>query len=289
MELSDLTMHYERAGSGPLLVLLHGWPETSACWRRVVPALAEHFDVVTPDLRGYGRTDKPVGDYTKRAMARDVVELVRSLGHSHMRLVGHDRGARVAHRLALDEPDMVTHLTLLDIAPTLHTMTTGGPRSAAGYWHWLFHERADLPERLVAPDIAGYLGHFFDAWTVNHAGLEDAIPHYVDAFSRTGALRAGFDDYRATPADLDDDQRDRDAGNVIEISTQVLWGEKGLPSGGDVLAAWKPFAPRAFGEVIPGCGHFIPEENPEELVWHLLGYLRAEESPASAQTPRDRV
>jgi haloacetate dehalogenase len=271
-DLSALSMHYERAGSGPLLVLLHGWPETSACWRRVMPVLGEHFDVVAPDLRGYGRTGKPVGDYTKRAMARDVVELVEALGHSSIRLVGHDRGARVAHRLMLDNPGLVSRLTLLDIAPTLHTMTTGGPRSAVGYWHWLFHEQPDLPERLVGADIAGYLAHFFDAWTVNHAGLEDAVPTYIEAYSRAGALRAGFDDYRATPADLVDDQRDHDAGNVIEIPIQVLWGEKGLPAAGDVLAAWRPFAPQAFGEAIPACGHFIAEERPEQLLRHLFAY-----------------
>ncbi|WP_336646605.1 alpha/beta fold hydrolase [Microbacterium sp. USHLN186] len=274
IDLSEVTMHYERAGSGPLLVLLHGWPETSACWRHVTPALSAHFEVVAPDLRGYGRSDKPVGDYTKRRMAQDIVELADALGHSQFGLVGHDRGARVAHRLLFDHPGRVTHVTMLDIAPTLHTMSAGGSRAAVGYWHWLFHEQPDLPERLVSPDIAGYLGHFFDAWTVNHAGLADAIPEYIEAFSRTGALRAGFDDYRATPTDLLHDREDHDAGHVIDIPVQVLWGEKGLPSRGDVIGAWMPYAPRAFGEAIPDCGHFIAEERPDELLRHLLSHHR---------------
>nr|WP_052309184.1 alpha/beta hydrolase [Saccharomonospora cyanea] len=267
-------MHYERRGKGPLLVLLHGWPQTSACWRKLLPALAEHYDVVAPDLRGYGHTDKVVGDYRKRRMAQDVVELVHALGHDTMRLVGHDRGARVAHRLALDHGAMVSHLTLLDIAPTLHTMHQGGPRAAKGYWHWLFHEQPDLPERLAGADVAGYLGYFFERWAVERAALDDAIPHYVEAFSRPGALRAGFDDYRATDGDLADDLADAEAGRILDLPVQVLWGEHGLPRG-DVVAAWKPFAPRAFGEAIPGCGHFIAEEKPETLVRHLLAYLAA--------------
>lgn len=272
--LPDLTMHLRRTGDGPLLVLLHGWPQTSYCWRHVMPALGEHFDVVAPDLRGYGLTDKPRGDYTKRRMAQDIRELIAALGHDSAGIVGHDRGARVAHRFALDHPGATRALTLLDIAPTLHMMRNATPGVAAGYWHWLFHMRADLPERLAGQDVEGYLRYFFDDWTFQRAALEDGIPHYVSAFEQPGALRAGFDDYRATAQDIALDQQDQDADHVIEGPVQILWGESGLSSTTDGLRPWGTFAPQAFGEGLPECGHFIAEEQPEVLVRHLLAHHR---------------
>lgn len=181
--LSEITMNYRSAGAGPLMVLLHGWPQTSLCWRHVMPTLAEHFHVVAPDLRGYGRTDKPVGDYSKRRMAQDIRELVDALGYDELRLVGHDRGARVAHRFALDHSDVLSHVTLLDIMPTVHAFRRGTPETAAGQWHWLFHQRADLPELLVGSNIEAYLRYFFTDWTFQRAKVEEEIPSYVAAFS----------------------------------------------------------------------------------------------------------
>jgi haloacetate dehalogenase len=275
-QLEDIRMSYtDTGGNGPLLVLLHGWPQTSQCWDDVIPALAEEYRVVAPDLRGYGLTDKPRGGYDKKTMARDVRELVQHLGYSSFRLVGHDRGARVGHRFALDHPEMLTHLTLLDIAPTLYMFREGTTAMAQGYWHWFFHMQDDLPELLVAPCIGEYLRFFFERWTYQRSALEPAIPDYVTAFSRPGALRAGFDDYRAFDVDVAHDSEDFDARNTVPMPVQVLWGDHGLVAGRDLVETWRPFAPDAFGEPIAECGHFIPEEQPEVLVGKLRSYLRS--------------
>ncbi|MFD1718036.1 alpha/beta fold hydrolase [Georgenia deserti] len=271
--LSEITMNYRDEGTGPLVLLLHGWPQTSFCWRHVVPALAEHYRVVAPDLRGYGRSDRPSGGYTKRRMAQDLRELADHLGADRVRVVGHDRGARVGHRFALDHPGLVTRLTVLDVAPTLHMFEAGTTATAKNYWHWLFHEQPDLPELLVGAAIEPYLRHFFHAWAFQRARIADGLAHYVEAFTQPGALRAGFDDYRATPDDLADDRADRDAGRTVQIPVQVLWGDRGLAAGTASLEAWRPFAPRAFGGPIAECGHFIPEEQPGALTAALLEYL----------------
>lgn len=274
VDLPNLRMSYRDTGGDlPLLVLLHGWPQTSQCWDQVIPALAEDFRVVAPDLRGYGHSDKPRIGYDKRTMAQDIRQLVDHLGHVSVRIVGHDRGARVAHRFALDHPDMLTHLTLLDVAPTLHTFRKGTTSTAQNYWHWLFHMKDDLPELLVGENIEAYLRFFFERWTMQRDAVEPAIPDYVTAFSRPGALRAGFDDYRATDIDLLHDGADHDAGTTVNIPVQLLWGDHGLVSGIDVIAAWKPFAPHAFGTPLVDCGHFLPEEQPSKLTEKLRPYL----------------
>ncbi|MEC3890964.1 alpha/beta fold hydrolase [Nocardiopsis sp. LDBS1602] len=272
--VGDLRMHYLRAGSGPLLVLLHGWPQTSHCWRHVMPTLAEHYTVIAPDLRGYGLTDKPVGGYDKRTMATDVRALARRFDDGPIRLVGHDRGARVAHRYALDHPDEVERMALLDIAPTLATFRRTSMTVARNYWHWLFHMQPDLPEELVGGRHDTYLRYFFERWTVNRSAVEEAIDHYVDAFSRPGALRAGFDDYRAThPEDLDADEADQEAGRRLTMPLLVLWGDAGLPAALPVADIWREYADDVTGEALEDCGHFLPEERPAELVDRLLRFL----------------
>ena len=273
-QLDTVTMSFaDTGGSGPLLVLLHGWPQTARCWDPVIDQLAEEYRVIAPDLRGYGLTDKPRGGYDKKTMAADIRQLIEHLGHGSARIVGHDRGARVAHRFALDHPGMVTHLTLVDIVPTLHMFRHGTAATSQRYWHWLFHMKDDLPELLVGPHIDEYLRFFFERWTFQREPLEAAIPEYVKAFSRPGALRAGFDDYRATDADLTHDAEDFDAGRTVTLPVQVLWGDHGLVAGQDVVGVWRPFAPHAFGEPIANCGHFVPEEQPalflEKLIPHL--------------------
>lgn len=275
-QLQHIKMSYtDSGGSDPLVVLLHGWPQTSLCWDGIIPKLAEDYRVVAPDLRGYGLSDKPSGGFEKKSMAQDVKELVEYLGYSSLRLVGHDRGARVAHRFALDHPEMLTHLTLLDIVPTLHMFRRGTSTMSRGYWHWFFHMQDDLPELLVAPQIEEYLRFFFERWTLQRERLESVIPEYVKAFSRPGALRAGFDDYRAADKDLLDDGENFDAGDLVTLPVQVLWGDHGLVAGQDVVEIWQEFAPRAFGEAISDCGHFIPEEQPDLLLTKLIEYLRS--------------
>ncbi|MEV5323163.1 alpha/beta fold hydrolase [Nonomuraea sp. NPDC052634] len=285
--LDGLRMHYLIEGDGPLLVLLHGWPQTSHCWHRIMPELAKRFTVVAPDLRGYGLTDKPTSGYDKRTMAADVRALVRSLGHTRVTLVGHDRGARVAHRYALDHPDEVERLVVMDIVPTREMwarfdMKTGVAR---GTWHWTFHLQPDLPERLAGHDVRGYLDYFFDKWTVHRAGLD--VEEYVRAFERPGALRAGFDDYRASfPDDAEHDEADWRAGRRLEMPVLALWGSAGLLSTLPVLDIWRKYARDVRGTVIPECGHFLAEERPDVVLAHLRDFFDgAAEPPRPEERP----
>jgi haloacetate dehalogenase len=272
--VDGLRMHCRVAGEGPLVLLLHGWPQTSYCWRFVQPALARAgFTVVAPDLRGYGLSDKPTSGYDKRTMAQDVRALAATFGFDRVRLVGHDRGARVAHRYGLDHPEEVSHLALLDIVPTLATFTRGDVSTARGYWHWLFHLQPDLPELLVGPQIDGYLRYFLERWTVQRQGLAGAIESYVEAFRQPGALRAGFDDYRATDQDLADDRACAENDVMLEMPVLVLWGEYGLPSRLPVLEIWSDFARSVRGEMVRDCGHFLPEEQPQAVFDLLRDFL----------------
>ncbi|GAA4618164.1 alpha/beta fold hydrolase [Saccharopolyspora hordei] len=274
-QVNGLRMHYTTAGSGPGLVLLHGWPQTSHCWRKVIPELARTHTVIAPDLRGYGRTDKPRDGYDKRTMASDVSELVASLGFESVSVVGHDRGARVAHRWGLDRPDQVERVALLDIVPTREMWRRMDTTMGSAYWHWLFHLQPDLPERLAGNDVAGYLGHFFERWTVNRHGLEpEAIDEYVRAFSAPGALRAGFDDYRAAfPLDSEHDDADAEAGRKLTMPALVLWGSAGLPARLPMREIWDAYAEDVTCAEIADCGHFLPEERPEQVLAHLRGFL----------------
>lgn len=274
-------MHYTLSGSGeasaPAVVLLHGWPQTSACWDELLPLLPDTYRVVAPDLRGYGLTDKPREGYSKRRMAADVRELLDALGIERAHLVGHDRGARVAHRFALDHPGRLTTLTVLDIVPT-HAMFRADTRTAAGFFHWLFHLQDDLPEAMTAGREEQYLRYFFQRWTLRRDLLEPKIPLYVRAFTQPGAMRAGFDDYRATWDDLDDDERDQRAGTLVTVPTLALWGDQGLAAAAPVLDRWKDYVSGAGGEnlleghVIEDCGHFLPEERPAELADRLRDF-----------------
>lgn len=273
--VNDVRMHYLQAGSGPALVLLHGWPQTSHCWRLVIDELAATHTVLAPDLRGYGRTDKPRTGYDKRTMAADIATLVEQLGFTTAQVVGHDRGGRVAHRWALDRPDQVERLVVLDIVPTREVWRRMNTEIATGYWHWLFHLQPDLPERLVSADIAGYLGYFFQTWTVNRHGLDrDAIDEYVRAFSTPGALRAGLDDYRASfPTDAEHDDASYAEGRRLRMPVLALWGSSGLPAKLPTLEIWRDYADDVRGAAIPDCGHFIAEERPAELLAHLHEFL----------------
>jgi haloacetate dehalogenase len=272
--IGSLRMHYQRAGAGPPLMLLHGWPQTHHCWRHLLPRLATSYTVIAPDLRGYGLTDKPLGGYDKRTMAEDVRGLAAHLGFQRLAVVGHDRGARVAHRWALDHPEEVERLALLDIVPTRETFRRPDISVARGYWHWLFHLQPDLPELLVGDQIETYLRWFFERWAVNRAAVDEAVEEYVLAFSRPGALRAGFDDYRATiPEDLDADETDAAAGTTLAMPLLVLWGESGLPAALPVLQIWRDYADDVRGEALADCGHFLPEEQPTLVADRLLSFL----------------
>ena len=275
--VNGIRMHYRVAGDGPPVVLLHGWPQTGHCWRRVAADLAADHTVVVPDLRGYGATDKARTGMDKRTMAADCSALVRSLGLDRVAVVGHDRGGRVAHRWALDAPDEVARLAVLDIAPTRATWARFDADLGAKYWHWLFHLQPDLPERLAGADVAGYLGYFFEKWTFAREGLgPDAVAEYVRAFSQPGALRCGFDDYRADAVDSVHDEDDAAAGRRVDAPLLALWGAEGVMASLPILELWREYAAdpaTVRGRAIPRCGHFVPEEAPGELLGELRPFL----------------
>ncbi len=268
-------IHYRRMGKGPGMVLLHGFPQTGHMWRKVLPALAERFTVVAPDLRGYGDSGRPATGYDKRSMAADIAEVIGALGLAPVVLVGHDRGARVGHRFALDHPSLLTRLVLLDIAPTYDVFQRMDQHGARARWHWLFHLVPDLPEALTAGREEIYLRYCYKAWSLNPAAIEeDAIQEYVRCFRESGGMRAAFDDYRAGGTiDLEHDAADRD--KKVRAPTLVLWGEAGRrPQAPDMLGVWKARCERVEGRAIPECGHFIPEEQPAVLLEAILAFVR---------------
>ncbi len=269
-----IRIHYRRLGQGPGLVLLHGFPQTGHMWRKVMSALAEGFTVVAPDLRGYGDSDRPAGGYDKRSMAADIADLIRALGLEPVVLVGHDRGARVAHRFALDHPALLTRLVLLDIAPTYDIYAQMDQHSARARWHWLFHQVPDLPEALTAGREDIYLRSLYKAWTLNPAAIEEeAIQEYLRCFRQPGAMRAAFEDYRAGgTADLEHDAADRH--RTVAAPTLVLWGAGRTSQASDMLGVWRARCDQVEGHVVPDCGHFIPEEQPQVVIDAVLKFAR---------------
>jgi len=268
-------------GSGPPLLLLHGHPQTHAIWHRVAPRLAEHFTVVACDLRGYGESSKPQGapdhaNYSKRAMAADMVAVMQSLGFATFRVLAHDRGARVAHRLAQDHPQAVERMALLDIAPTLAMYEQTSDTFARAYWHWFFLiQPAPLPERLIEADPAAYVR---DVMGKRSAGLAPfdprALAEYQRCLALPGAAHGICEDYRAAATiDLEHDRLDRDAGNRLALPLMVLWGEQGVVGRCfDPLAEWQRVADDVRGEALP-CGHYIAEEAPDMLLERVLPFL----------------
>lgn len=276
-----ITINAIVGGSGPPLLLLHGHPQTHAIWHRVAPRLAEHFTVVACDLRGYGESSKPQGapdhaNYSKRAMAADMVAVMQSLGFATFRVLAHDRGARVAHRLALDHPQAVERLALLDIAPTLAMYEQTSDTFARAYWHWFFLiQPAPLPERLIEADPAAYVR---DVMGKRSAGLAPfdprALAEYQRCLALPGAAHGICEDYRAAATiDLEHDRVDRDGGNRLALPLMVLWGEQGVVGRCfDPLAEWQRVANDVRGGALP-CGHYIAEEAPDMLLERVLPFL----------------
>jgi haloacetate dehalogenase len=260
-------------GEGEPVVLLHGYPQTAQMWRKVAPAMLKQFKVVCPDLRGYGDTDKPRDGYDKRSMAKDVHETMKALGFARYALVGHDRGARVAHRLAMDFPDAVKNLTVLDIVPTHTLFRDAGKELAAAYWHWFFFQVPDLPEIMIANSAEPFLRHMFRALSFRQDAVEEPMfVEYLRAFLLPGTIRAGLEDYRAAATvDIADDERD--LARKLSCPVLAIWGEQGkMHTMFDVLATWKDKAQDVRGHPVP-CGHFIPEEAPQELLRDLIPFL----------------
>lgn len=280
----DVTINLSHGGNGPPLLLLHGYPQTHLMWHRVAADLARDFHVICPDLRGYGDSDKPVGgpehaNYAKRAMALDMVRVMETLGYTRFAVAGHDRGARVVHRMALDFPDRVLRACVMDIAPTRHMFRHTDQSFATGYYHWFFLIQPDgLPERLIGHDPDYYLREKLRCWSAPGAHFTpEAVAEYVRCFSTPEALHATCEDYRAAATiDLVHDDEDAAAGRKIQCPLLVLWGDQGFVHYTyDVLAVWREYAERVEGSALH-CGHFLPEEAPMEVIAALGDFLGAE-------------
>ncbi|WP_433329487.1 alpha/beta fold hydrolase [Spirillospora sp. CA-294931] len=258
-------------GAGSPIVLLHGFPQTHLMWRYVAAELAADHEVVCPDLRGYGDSDKPVGDYSKRTMAADVVALARELGHERFALVGHDRGALVAFRAGLEYPEAVTHLACLDVLPTVDMWDVmRGVTAAVGFHLFLMAQPPGLPERLIGGSPDAFFGHFLDAWATEPMPAEVRAA-YLDACR--AAVPSIVADYRASAGvDLDHDRADRDAGNRLRMPVAVLQQDWDAALGFDAAALWGEWA-SDLRHTIVGFGHFMAEEAPAEVVRALRELL----------------
>jgi haloacetate dehalogenase len=269
VDAGGVRVHAVAGGSGPPLLLLHGYPQTLAIWHKVAPRLAQRFTVVAADLRGYGDSGKPATDarhepYSKRAMARDPVTLMRALGFERFFLAGHDRGGRVAHRLAADNPGAVQRLAVLDISPTLAMYQQTDMAFARAYWHWFFLiQEAPVPETMIGADPAFYLRHKMGDGA---AGMAPFAPQAWAEYERCftpEAIHASCEDYRAAAGiDLEHDRADREAGYRLSCPLLVLWGARGVVERCfRPLEDWGRVASDVRGRALPA-GHYLPEEVP---------------------------
>ncbi|NBB09813.1 alpha/beta fold hydrolase [Pseudomonas sp. SLFW] len=280
-QVNGVQIAYRIGGNGPGLLLLHGHPQTHVIWHKIVERLSQRFTVVAADLRGYGDSGKPLAtedhsSYSKREMGRDMVALMRELGLPTFSILAHDRGARVAHRLALDHSDAVTRMTLLDIAPTLAMYSQTNEAFARAYWHWFFLIRpAPLPETLLEADPEQYLRSVMGS---RSAGLtpftDEAFAEYLRCAKLPGTARGVCEDYRASATiDLEHDRADLDAGHHLQLPLQVLWGAEGtVGKCFDPLKEWQQVATDVRGKALPG-GHYLAEEIPEALMAEVMPFL----------------
>jgi len=276
IQTQETTINLVQGGSGDPILLLHGYPETHVCWHRVAPILAEQFTVVCTDLRGSGDSGKPPSDsehiaYSKRVMAQDQVEAMQSLGFNKFAVVGHDRGARVAHRMALDHAEKTTKLALLDIIPTSTIFANVDKDIATGAFNWFFSIQPDeLPERLIGAESAFYLQWILDHWSgTKDAIAPEAIAEYQRCFNAE-TIRATNEEFRAAATiDLVHDEANKK--NKISCPTLLLWSATSWPTY-DVLEVWKLRAEDVQGVALD-CGHFLPEEDPERTTAELIRFL----------------
>jgi haloacetate dehalogenase len=271
IDTGEARIHVRRAGSGPPLLLLHGYPQTHAMWHRIAPALAADFTVVLTDLRGYGASSKPGSlpdhwPYTKRAMARDQVAVMHALGFDRFAVCGHDRGGRVGYRMALDHPERVTRLAVLDIVPTGEVLMRADRAFGLGYWHWFFlAQPAPTPERMIGADPDAYYRHFdadfFDP---------EAVAAYRRAADDPDTIRAMCEDYRAGAGlDVEHDLADKNHRRRIACPLLALWGGRWyLEDWYDVLGIWREWADDVSGRAIDA-GHYLAEERPDDVLAEL--------------------
>ena len=267
-------------GSGPPVLLLHGYPQTHVMWHKVAPVLAERFTVVAADLRGYGDSDKPPSDpkhlvYSKRSTANDQVAAMRSLGFERFCVAGHDRGGRVAHRMALDHPGAVEKLCVLDIAPTREMFKPTTFEFAMAYYHWYFLAQPfDLPERLIGADPDYYLHKKTMSWSGNHEEVfaPEALAEYLRCFRDPKTIHASCEDYRAA-ATIDIEHDDADEGRKVTAPLLALWGARGVVQRlFDPIELWRLRAEHVRGEPLP-TAHYVPEEAPDAVASRLIEFF----------------
>ena len=279
IDTSGATIHLVKKGDRFPLLLLHGYPQTHVMWHKIAPRLAEDFTVVAPDLRGYGDSSKPEDgpdhyNYSKRAMAQDLAEVMDKLGYQEFFVAGHDRGGRVAHRMALDHPQRVKKLAVIDIAPTYKMYMSADRAFATAYYHWFFLiQPYDLPERLIGSQPAYYLRRCLESWSADPAAFApEAVAEYIRCFSNPATIHASCEDYRAaSTVDLQHDEADLD--QKVACPLLALWSERGVVGRRyNVLETWRERANDVRGKALSG-GHFLPEEAPEETYEALREFL----------------
>lgn len=282
VEVGGASIDLRYGGEGSPVLLLHGYPQTQVMWHRIAPKLAERFTLVMTDLRGYGDSSKPDGRedhaaYSKRVMAGDQIEVMRLLGFEKFSIVGHDRGARVGHRMALDHPDAILKFAALDIVPTHRVFGSVNKEVATAYYHWFFlAQQFDLPERLIGSDPGYYLRSLLGVGGSESSFFApEALAEYERCFSNPETIRATCEEYRASASvDLLHDESDRD--RKVECPMLVLWGERGkIGALYDIMAVWREYARNVRGEAI-ACGHYLAEERPETVFRHLTDFLPEE-------------
>lgn len=285
VDVGETHVFFRRKGGGPPLLLLHGFPETHLMWHRVAPALADSFTVVCADLRGYGASGKPDSSpdhapYAKSAMGRDMVRLMEALGFPRFGVAGHDRGGRVAYRMALDHPDRVDRLAVLDVIPTGEALRRADVRLALAYWPWaLLAQPEPLPERLIAADPEAVVDNALEGWGTDRANFSPQVRHaYIEALRDRTAVHAICEEYRAAATlDLARDNADRDAGRRIRCPVLALWGENGpldqwYVDAGGPLGIWRLWADDVQGQPVFG-GHFFPEQNADATIAALQNFF----------------
>jgi haloacetate dehalogenase len=277
IEISETTIFTRMGGAGPPLLLLHGFPETHHMWHRLAPLLSQRFTVVLADLRGYGESGCPPSTddhapYGKRAMAQDMIEVMQQLGFSRFFVIGHDRGARVAYRMALDHPETITHLAVFDIIPTGIAWQKADSRTMLGFWPWsLLAQPAPLPERIIETNAEAMVNNACDNWGSSpDIFTPETRQIYIRALEDPQHVHAICEEYRAAATiDREHDEVDQQSGRTITCPTLVLWGAGGAvdtwySKQGGPLELWKAIAPKVVGEAVAG-GHFFPEEIPQEV------------------------
>jgi haloacetate dehalogenase len=280
--IGDLTLNVRIGGSGRPLLLLHGYPQTHMAWHKVAPELARHFMVICPDLKGYGDSDAPPptrgsGNYSKRVMGEEMLALMNALGRSRFAIVGHDRGARIAYRLALDHPEAVTKLGILDILPTAEYWDLADRKFAVNAFHWGFLARdGGLPERLIGHDPDFFQDYLMQLWAGDYGALDpEALQEYRRCFRKPENIAASCADYRAGYT-IDDaqDRADRAAGKKIACPVLVLSGDQYLSTGeNQAVDIWKRWATDVRGSLIQS-GHFVAEEKPQDVLAALVPFLK---------------